>query len=189
ILSFIIPAYMVRCMCGWKQTWEVWPALLVAGGSFAVFQFTFATIHAYLPRLVLYPMTDIGGGIFSLVVTAIFLRFWKPKEEWHFQASGGRQPPVEDSQQGADAPRSPRNQGADAPRSPPSTAHGELPVFADPKMGLPEAPLTFGSVTLAWMPYAIMSILLLLSGILRQVEEDWKKSYFKEGEPIPSVAG
>src|SRR5207244_6851729 len=80
----IIPAYMVRCMCGWRQTWEVWPALVVAGGSFAVFQLTFATIHAYLPRLVLYPMTDIGGGIFSLILTAIFLKFWKPKNEWHF---------------------------------------------------------------------------------------------------------
>ena len=29
-------------------------------------------------------MTDIGGGIFSLIVTAIFLNFWKPKKEWHF---------------------------------------------------------------------------------------------------------
>ncbi len=29
-------------------------------------------------------MTDIGGGIFSLVVLAIFLKFWKPKNEWHF---------------------------------------------------------------------------------------------------------
>ncbi len=29
-------------------------------------------------------MTDIGGGIFSLVLTAIFLRFWKPRKEWHF---------------------------------------------------------------------------------------------------------
>src|SRR5437588_346169 len=75
LLSFLVPLYMVRCMCSWKQTWAVWPALVVAGGSFAVFQFTFATIHVYIPSLVLYPMTDIGGGIFSLVVTAIFLQF------------------------------------------------------------------------------------------------------------------
>src|SRR5207248_1636641 len=34
--------------------------------------------------LVLYPMTDIGGGIFALIVTAIFLKFWKPRQEWHF---------------------------------------------------------------------------------------------------------
>src|SRR5207245_8534746 len=84
LLSFIVPLYMVKCMCSWKQVWQVWPALLVAGGSFAVFQYTFATIHTYLPNVVLYPMTDIGGGIFSLVLTAIFLKFWKPRQEWHF---------------------------------------------------------------------------------------------------------
>jgi lactate permease len=84
LLSFIIPLYMVKCMCSWRRTLEVWPALLVAGGSFAGFQFTFATIHNYFPAIVLYPMTDIGGGIFSLVVTAIFLGFWKPRRPWHF---------------------------------------------------------------------------------------------------------
>ena len=83
-LSFAVPIYMIKCMCSWKQTWEVWPALLVAGGSFAGFQFTFATIHNYIPGLVLYPMTDIGGGIFSLIVTAVFLKFWNPAHEWHF---------------------------------------------------------------------------------------------------------
>src|SRR6516225_6699958 len=31
-ISFFIPLYMVKCMCTWKQTWEVWPALLVGGG-------------------------------------------------------------------------------------------------------------------------------------------------------------
>src|SRR5581483_4858680 len=84
LLSCIVPLWMVRCMCSWRQTWEVWPALAVAGGSFAGFQFVFATIHNYIPDIILYPMTDIGGGIFSLVVTAIFLKFWRPKQEWHF---------------------------------------------------------------------------------------------------------
>src|SRR4029077_14102482 len=78
-LSFIVPLWMVRCMCSWKQTLEVWPALVVSGGSFALFQFTFATFHEYVPAVVLYPMTDIGGGIFSLVITAIFLAFWRPR--------------------------------------------------------------------------------------------------------------
>src|ERR671923_1904853 len=58
LMSLLIPLYMVKVMCSWRKTLEVWPALLVAGGSFAVFQFTFATIHAYLPEVVLYPMTD-----------------------------------------------------------------------------------------------------------------------------------
>src|SRR6266446_3680180 len=57
LLSFVIPLYMIKCMCTWKQTWEVWPALFVAGLSFAVFQYTFATIHSFAPSIVLYPMT------------------------------------------------------------------------------------------------------------------------------------
>src|SRR3954468_17178326 len=80
LMLCIVPIWMVRCMCSWRQTLAVWPALVVAGGSFAVFQFVFATVHAYVPGLVLYPMTDIGGGIFSLLVMAGFLRFWQPRE-------------------------------------------------------------------------------------------------------------
>src|SRR4029078_942707 len=34
LLSLIVPIYMVKLMCTWKQVWEVWPALFVAGGSF-----------------------------------------------------------------------------------------------------------------------------------------------------------
>src|SRR5438105_12356006 len=86
LLSFIVPLYMVKCMCNWKQTWEVWPGLLVSGGSFALFQFTFATLHYYAPNVVLYPMTDIGGGIFSLVLTTFFLKVWQPRHEWHFDS-------------------------------------------------------------------------------------------------------
>src|SRR6476620_6636250 len=56
-MSLIVPAYMVRCMCTWRQTLAVWPALLISGGSFAVFQFVFATMHNYT-GVVLYPMTD-----------------------------------------------------------------------------------------------------------------------------------
>ena len=85
LLSLFIPLYMVKVMCSLAaRRWKSGRPWLVAGGSFAVFQFIFATIHAYFAELVLYPMTDIGGGIFSLVVTAVFLQFWKPKQEWHF---------------------------------------------------------------------------------------------------------
>jgi lactate permease len=129
LLSFFVPAYMVKVMCSWRQTWEVWPALLVSGGSFAMFQFTFATIHAYLPGVVLWPMTDIGGGIFSLVVTAIFLNFWRPRHEWHYR-----------------------------PATAAVTAAGS------------ETPLTIRSVSTAWAPYALMSVFLLLTGLIRQQE-------------------
>jgi lactate permease len=79
LLSCVVPIWMVRCMCTWKQTWQVWPALVVSGGSFALFQYFFATMHLHIPGLMLYPMTDIGGGICSLLVTAAFLKVWQPR--------------------------------------------------------------------------------------------------------------
>jgi len=160
-LSFIIPIYMVRCMCSWKRTWQVWPALLVAGGSFALFQFTFATIHAYLPDVVVYPMTDIGGGIFSLIVTAIFLKFWKPREEWHFdkEPAAGNQEPAKAKEQEL-LTSAPANAHA-----PPTGGHN--PGGDDPHAG---RPLNWASISMAWAPYAIMSVLLLLTGFVRQME-------------------
>jgi lactate permease len=168
-LSCLVPLWMVKCMCSWRQTLEVLPALFVAGGSFAFFQFTFATMHVFVPGVELWPMTDIGGGIFSLVVTAIFLKFWKPKNEWHFDqpdsASGGRQPPVEGEQ--------PPPRGADAPRSPDAhAAEAAALVGSDPPANpaAVQKPLTIGSVSLAWAPYALMSVFLLLTGLVRQME-------------------
>jgi lactate permease len=160
ILSFLVPMYMVKCMCTWKQTWEVMPALLVSGGSFAVFQFVFATMHHYpwLGGVVLYPMTDIGGGIFSLIVTAVFLQFWKPRRPWHFD-----QPVIGAGATSAGSSRQPDKldpHGAAAP-----AAHVPEPIKANP-----EIPLTMRSVSLAWAPYAIMSLLLLLTGFVRQME-------------------
>jgi lactate permease len=128
ILSFIVPLYMVKVMCTWRQTLEVWPALLVSGGSFALFQYFFATMHQHIEGLVLYPMTDIGGGIFSLVLTATFLKFWKPRNEWHFNKANAAEP-------------------------------------------VNETPLTAWSASAAWAPYALMSILLFLSGLVRQQEQ------------------
>jgi lactate permease len=154
LLSCAIPIYMIKCMCTWKETLEVWPALLIAGVSFAIFQFTFATIHAYVPEVVLYPMTDIGGGIFSLLVTALFLRFWRPRRERHFVDSSDK-----------------------SDRSSPTTRLLEITATAvaskESEMaagGDREGPLTTGQIILAWAPYALMSLFLFLTGLIRQQE-------------------
>jgi lactate permease len=154
LISLFVPLYMVVVLCGWRRTLQVWPALLVAGGSFAVFQFAFATCHVYFPNLVLYPMTDVGGGIFSLLITAAFLRFWKPKSEWHFDKK-----PAAAAETKLD-PNDPHTAGALAMLA------GEPPR---PPAGK-EEPLTFKSVALAWAPFVIMSVLLMLSGIVRERE-------------------
>jgi lactate permease len=75
-LSAIIPLWMVRTMVPWKKTFEVLPALLVAGVSFSVSQYWFAN-H---PKL--WGLCDIASAIISLLVSALFLRFWRPRETW-----------------------------------------------------------------------------------------------------------
>ncbi len=70
-LSFILPFWLVRSMVGWRETWQVWPALFVSGLSFAGMQFYWSNFQE--PGLV-----DIVAAVFSLLVTVAFLKFWKP---------------------------------------------------------------------------------------------------------------
>ena len=164
LMSFFIPLYMVKCMCSWRKTFEIWPVLLVAGGSFAAFQYVFATTHLF--GVELYPMTDIGGGIFSLILTAVFLRFWKPRAEWHFDRTPAQVKAAEAKAAEAKAaathglkPRDPHIAEAAALLGPPA-----------PAGGAPDQPLTGGRVMMAWAPFALMSLMLLLLGLVRQQE-------------------
>ncbi len=179
-LSCLIPLYMVKIMCTWRQTLAVWPALVVGGGSFALFQYTFATMHSWGEGFpVLWPMTDIGGGIFSMVTLAVFLRFWKPKEEWHFTK---------------DLPTGPRDtKVADDPHAREAQEVVATLLGSGSNPAVKEKPLTFYSVTLAWSPWIIMSILLMAGGIVRQQEGKYQKpidlgfadSYYEI--PVPTL--
>ncbi len=72
-LSLILPLWLVRSMVGWKETMQVWPALLVSGLSFAGMQFYWSNYQDS-------GLVDIVAAIFSLLVMVVFLKFWKPKE-------------------------------------------------------------------------------------------------------------
>ena len=164
-LSFFVPLYMVKCMCSWRQTFEIWPVLLVAGGSFAVFQYVFATMPIF--GVAMYPMTDIGGGIFSLALTALFLRFWKPRKEWHF----GRTPAeVKAAETKAAEAKAVFEAGGKTHAPDPHAAEAAALLPPTPNGAAPETPLTFWRIVLAWTPFGIMSVLLLLSGLVRQQE-------------------
>jgi lactate permease len=75
--SLLVPVWLVAVMAGFRATLEVWPALLVCGGSFAAVQFLTANFHG--PWLV-----DVAGGLVSLVSLALFLKVWHPRTIWHF---------------------------------------------------------------------------------------------------------
>ncbi|MEO8004853.1 MAG: L-lactate permease [Betaproteobacteria bacterium] len=70
--SVIVPIWLVLTFCGWRRTVEVWPAVLVAGLSFAIPQFLISNYHG--PWLV-----DMLGAMISMISLAVFLAIWKPK--------------------------------------------------------------------------------------------------------------
>ncbi len=78
-VSVLIPFWLVTTfvlMQGGKlkEAWEVWPATLCSGVSFAIMQFLASQTAAF------HLMTDVVAGVFSVVCTALFLRFvWHPK--------------------------------------------------------------------------------------------------------------
>lgn len=75
--SLIVPAWLVAVMSGWRGVVGCWPAITVCGGTFALLQFLMANFHG--PALV-----DVAGGLGSLAVLAVMLRFWQPREIWRF---------------------------------------------------------------------------------------------------------
>src|SRR5436190_6748341 len=70
-LSLILPFWLVRSMVGWRETWQVWPALLVSGLSFAAMQFYWSNYQDV-------GLVDIVAAIFSLLVTVALLKVWQP---------------------------------------------------------------------------------------------------------------
>jgi lactate permease len=74
--SVLIPLWLTAVLVfmnrgKWRDVFAVWPAMLVAGGSFAVTQFLVSNFIG--PEL-----TDILGGLISMASLAFLLLVWKP---------------------------------------------------------------------------------------------------------------
>jgi lactate permease len=70
VFSAIVPFWLIAAHSGIKGVRDVWPALLVAGVSFAVPQFLVSNYHG--PWLV-----DIVAAACSTICLALFLRKWR----------------------------------------------------------------------------------------------------------------
>ncbi len=77
ITAVVVPIWLVRSMVSWKETLQVFPAILVVGGSFAATQW-FWSNHMDSN------LVDISAGVVSLAATMLFLRVWQPKTIWRF---------------------------------------------------------------------------------------------------------
>jgi lactate permease len=75
LVPFWLVATFVKMEKGtWKEVFEVWPATLCCGVTFAGMQWFASHTEA------LHLMTDVVSGVFSVICTAIFLRYvWHPK--------------------------------------------------------------------------------------------------------------
>jgi lactate permease len=119
--AVIVPFWLVRTFVSWSETFEVFPAILVVGISFAGVQY-FWSNH------VDSNLVDIAAGIASIIATLLFLRVWQPKRIWRFE-----------DERGEDAAKVKR---------------GEFAVVHTP-----------GQLAKAWMPFALLSMFVLLWGL------------------------
>jgi lactate permease len=144
ITAVLVPFWLVRAMVSWSETFEVLPAILVVGVSFAGVQFFWSN---YMDS----NLVDIAAAITAMTVTVVFLRFWKPKRIWRF---GDERPP---------APR--------AAVAAPSVTSPIVDVMDDEwelRRLLPgNAPrdYTTAQIAKAWLPFAVLSVFVLLWGL------------------------
>jgi lactate permease len=169
LTALIVPFWLVRVMVGWKETFEVWPAIVVVGSSFALTQFLWSN---YVDS----NLVDIMGGAISLLATVVFLRFWKPKTIWRFdyESTGSAAPSragvIEDDLGGAWAA---------------GDIGGSVPVRSYP----------LSTVLKAWTPFAILSVFVLVWGLppvklaLNQATTLAFRVVQADGKPRPGPAG
>ncbi len=137
--AIIVPFWLVRTMVNWEETFEVLPAILVVGVSFALTQF-------FWSNYVDSNLVDIAGGVVSMVATVVFLRFWKPKKIFRFDYEKDAKPLPPPTAEVTD-----QFGGKWAPEE----FDGLVKVRSYPAM----------QVLKAWMPFAILSLFVLLWGL------------------------
>jgi lactate permease len=82
--SLIVPFWLIWAFAGRKAMWDIWPAILVTGLSFAIPQFLVSNFIG--PELV-----DIIAALVSMASLILFLRVWQPKTVWTSASLKGRE--------------------------------------------------------------------------------------------------
>ncbi len=77
----LVPFWLIWAFVGFRKMLEIWPAILIAGLSFAVPQFLISNYHG--PWLV-----NVVAAISSMACLALFLKVWQPKNPMTEMPSG-----------------------------------------------------------------------------------------------------
>ena len=82
--SLLVPFWLIWAFAGRKAMWDIWPAILVTGLSFAIPQYLVSNFIG--PELV-----DIIAALVSMASLILFLRAWQPKTVWTSASLKGRE--------------------------------------------------------------------------------------------------
>lgn len=134
LFSLIVPFWLLIAYCGWRRTFEVWPATLVAGTTFSVLQLLVSNLHG--PWL-----AAITASLGSIVVLVAFLRVWRPTTILH----------VGDS---------PLSRGDE--RVP--VVSGDHADAADVAVVRTESQPSHRAVMKAWVPWLILTVMVFVWG-------------------------
>jgi len=131
LVPFWLVAVFVKMEGGtWTEAFEVWPATLVAGGVFAVVQWTVSSLAAT------YLLTDVLAGLASVLAVVLFLRVWHPRTRFllrreRLEVAGGL--------------------GAVGPGAMAAHSRAQQPGY-----DVYRYPYTLGQTLEAWVPWAIL---------------------------------
>lgn len=78
LTTLILPFWLIRVLCSWKDTLAVWPGLVACGVIFGGIQFFWSNFMGAA-------LVDILAGIGTLLLLALFFhKFWSPKTTWRY---------------------------------------------------------------------------------------------------------
>jgi lactate permease len=81
--SLLVPFWLIWAFVGFAEMLEIWPAILVAGASFATSQYFVSNHHG--PWLV-----DVISAVVSMLCLIGFLMVWHPKRVWTFEGEAAK---------------------------------------------------------------------------------------------------
>jgi lactate permease len=139
-ISAILPFWLVRSMVGWRETFDVWPALAVSGLSFAGMQFYWSNFQES-------GLVDIVAAVFSLLLMVAFLKVWHPRT---ILAAGKSQGPASPGM------RELRTQNSEL------RTDGEA---RDVRQVIGPVRHSTRAVLKGWSPFILSSILIFLAGL------------------------
>src|SRR5664279_605990 len=78
LFALMVPFWLIWAFTGFSEMLEVWPAVLVAGASFATTEFLVSNYHG--PWL-----AGVISAVVSMICLIAFLQVWHPKRVWTFE--------------------------------------------------------------------------------------------------------